>query len=309
MSVFDHFTLALSPDIYIEVNRLDGSLSQVFTMSLHSDSPLYYSNSKLYPIKATPEYFPIDRVLRYVSSKKTMASCSLVCKTWREKSQEALFSQPLKLTGNPPVVDCLFIVPSPRNGGCLIQIVPALQNLTLRNTRLSLPDIVNFFRWLPSLNHLTIINPILTQDVKLFDYTRGAIILFSLETLTVTCSADFWPLKTFVLFLTKVLSMLLSLESCKAYMGEELTLPTQLKVSESTSPFFNIRKMVITTQRTLLPQILRIVPGKFIVPEVYEHFLTPCSCEPLEWERLQFERCFLYSHPGYQSYRTYQSRL
>lgn len=264
-------------------------------MSLESHTPIFYSLRKYCPNRVTPNIFPIERVLRYISSKKALAACSLVCKSWREKSQEALFSKSVILTSAFPLVDCLFTTPSPRNGGCMIQFVPPLKILTLRNTRLSLPDIENLLRWLPSLNHLTIVDPVLIQDVKAFDHTRRAVVLFSLTTLTVTCRADSWPVATFALFLSKLLSMLQSLESWKAYLEGEPVPPAQVQVSNSTSPFLNIRKMTFSTQATVLRHIPQTVPGTFYLPELHEHFRSPPEEKTVRhWKRLWFNQYYLH---------------
>ena len=76
----------------------------------------------------------------------------------------ALCSQPMILSDSDvdQLVQVLLTHPSPRNGEFSSQHVPTLTNITLRNTTLSLPELVNLLRWQPSLEVLSIHNPHLT---------------------------------------------------------------------------------------------------------------------------------------------------
>ena len=180
----------------------------------------------------------------------------------------ALCSQPMTLSDSDvdQLVQVLLSLPSPRNGECPSHPAPTLTNITLRNTTLSLPELVNLLRWQPSLEALSIHNPYLTAPMKSFKYKDP--VLFSVQNLTITGNPESWPVDTFVVLVAKVLSTFRSIGCCQAYVGEQLENPIQISVSATTRPLFRISEMQLTLPRDLLVPFSSSVPDIVTIPRL-----------------------------------------
>ena len=179
-----------------------------------------------------------------------------------------LCSQPMILSDSDvdQLVQVLLSLPSPRNGECPSHPAPMLTNITLLNTTLSLPELVNLLRWQPSLEALSIHNPYLTAPMKSFKYKDP--VLFSVQNLTITGNPESWPVDTFVVLVAKVLSIFRSIDCCQAYVGEQLENPIQISVSATTRPLFRISEMQLTLPRDLLVPFSSSVPDIVTIPRL-----------------------------------------
>ena len=196
----------------------------------------------------------------------------------------ALCSQPMILSDSDveQLVQVLLTHPSPRNGECPSQPAPKLTNITLRNTTLSLPELVNLLRWQPSLEVLSIHNPYLTAPMESFEYKDPA--LFSVQKLTITGNPESWPVDTFAVFVAKVLSTFQHVDRCQAHTGTALQDPIEIHVSATTESLFKISKMQLTLPKPLLIPFSKSVTGIVTIPQLrYSCTEKPVWPPPLEF--------------------------